>query len=419
MAEAEDKTKELLSKLEIGIKETLTSDRYIEFLKVQSQFHTYSSNNAMLIYLQRPDATRVAGYNSWKKFERHVKKGEHGISILAPSPYKYEQWVEKRDPKTKEPIKDPGGNVQKEKVTKDGLRFVKVTVFDVSQTEGKELPVICKELQGNSIQAQNIIKAIKQISEIPIIEEKITGGAKGYFSREKNIIALNEGMSFDQAAKTLVHEYAHSTVHKSPIFDRPTREVQAESIAYVVSNHFGLDTSAYTFEYLASWSSGRELPELKQSFDLIQKTSNDIINNMENVMAEEFAQQNSKLHTPVPVSHSTEPLPIQSVRDKIIVQYNQEFPAIKHISEKSAQVINAINSQRDKHLSIKGIRQAYTLAGKKLELGDPSSNEMQTFKVLKEVVDDLKNAQLVDKQAKAHEKSLVNPSKSKVMEMAQ
>ena len=159
---AEDKTKELLERLATGIKDTMNSENYKAFLKVQSQFHSYSANNAMLIYLQRPDASRVAGFNGWKKFERNVMRGEKGISILAPSNYKYEAAVNKIDPVTKLPVRDPStGKIQKENVTQEGRSFVKVSVFDVKQTEGKELPTLCHELTGNSVNSDSIIKSIK------------------------------------------------------------------------------------------------------------------------------------------------------------------------------------------------------------------------------------------------------------------
>jgi antirestriction protein ArdC len=306
----EDKTKELLEKLENGIKETLNSERYRTFLKFQSQFHSYSFNNQMLIYLQRPDATQVAGFKAWEKFERHVMKGEKGISILAPNPYKYQKEVDKIDPKTKEPIKDPvTGEVQKEKVEMQGKSFRKVTVFDVKQTDGKELPSICNELQGNSVNAESIIRAIKKVSEVPIVEKVIESGAKGYYSRLEDLIAINKGMSLDQTAKTLIHEYAHSQLHNkeaAALMDRATKEVQAESVAYIVSNRFGVDTSEYSFDYLANWSSGKELKELKQSFDLIQKTADNIINKIEGVLSKELELQNSPVKISIVWSESAD-----------------------------------------------------------------------------------------------------------------
>lgn len=511
---AEDKTKELLERLTNGIKETLDSEHYKAFLRVQSQFHSYSFNNAMLIYLQRPDATRVAGFNAWKKFERHVMKGEKGISILAPSSYKYEVSVDKIDPVTKQPVRDPAtGKIQKENVTQEGRRFVKVSVFDIKQTEGKELPTICQELTGNSINSDKIIRSIKHISEVPIVEKEIESNAKGYYSRDENIIVVRPGMSLDQTAKTLIHELAHSKIHSTPDtgFDRATREVQAESVAYIVANRYGVDTSSYSFDYLASWSSNKELPELKKSFNLIQKTADDIIQKMDDIMptiaienspvkieihwsessqfsegqmldlkeanklfeqceASKFAERQAandyipydktkfSVHMPdgrvipgqfdigagdfkdlvecikkecgvnvqeyvtdnvllEPTSVSVV-VPVQDIRNQIIDMYSKEFPAIRHISEKTALSISDLNTQNTKPFSIKEIKKAYTLAGKKLE-ADPSEVNIVTFEKYKDVVDGIKQAQSLDRKAKAQEKALLSPTKSKVLEMAQ
>ncbi len=395
----DNKTKEIMEKLENGIKETMDSEKYKEFLKVQSQFHNYSFNNAMLIFLQRPDATRVAGYKTWQKLGRYVKKGEKGIGILAPCPYKYDKWVDKIDPKTNEPIKDPKtGEVIKEKKTIEGIYFKKVSVFDIKQTDGKELPTLCNELQGNSINAEKIVNAIKSISETPIVFKNIESGAKGYYSRLENIIAIKEGMSLNQTAKTLIHEYAHSKLHSaesSKLLDRATKEVQAESVAFIVSNRFGVDTSQYSFEYLASWSSGRDLKELKQSFDLIQKTSNDIISKIEKVLEKELQLQN-KEH--VMTSNI-------NIKDKIVNQYINEFPAIKHISEKTASMINSLNEKSGNNLSIKDIKNIYKEKGKKLEQ-NYNKDDMQEFKELSEIIDALKKAQLTERKTQAHEKAM-------------
>ena len=284
---ANEKINAIMEQLEKGISETLDSEKYKQFLKVQSMFHSYSFNNAMLIYMQKPDATRVAGYKTWlTKFERQVQRGEKGITILAPCPYKYEKDVKKINKDTgKEEIKI---------ATVEGLRFRAVKVFDVSQTDGKPLPEICQELTGNSHNSDSIIKAIKQFSKVPIAEKVIADGSKGYYSIIKNLIAINAGMSPDQTAKTLIHEYAHSQLHNTEAgakLDRSTKEVQAESVAFIVSNHFGIDTSEYSFEYLASWSSGKDLKELKQSFDLIQKTANKFIENIDAVLNKDLTLQ--------------------------------------------------------------------------------------------------------------------------------
>jgi hypothetical protein len=283
-----EKTQELIETLEQGIKDTLNSERYKAFLKMQSQFHRYSASNAMLIFLQKPDATYVAGYNTWKdKFERNVLKGETGIGILAPSPYKHTIYSDAIDDKGNPIIDGETGQVKKVKDTIERLGFKKVSVFDIKQTEGKELPSICKDLQGNSANADLLVKAIQHVSDVPIHFMDIKNGSKGYYSRAENIIAIKNAMSLDQTAKTTVHEYAHSKIHNSPacaLLDKSTKEVQAESVAFVVSNYFGVDTSSYSFDYVANWSSNKELPELKKSFEIIQKTADKIIESVEAAM---------------------------------------------------------------------------------------------------------------------------------------
>lgn len=345
----QDKTKELLDNLENGIKDAMNSERYKAFLKIQSQFHSYSFNNQMLIYLQKPDATNVAGYKAWNKFERHVMKGEKGISILAPSPYKYKKEIDKLDPKTNKPIKDHlTGEIKKETVEMQRMSFRKTTVFDIKQTEGKELPSICNELEGNSINAESIIKAIKKTSEVPIVEKIIESGAKGYYSRMENLIALNKGMSLDQTAKTLIHEYAHSQLHNTDAaisIDRATKEVQAESVAYVVANRFGVDTSEYSFDYLASWSSGKELKELKESFNLIQKTADKIINKIEGVLTKELELQNSAAKITVLWSESDE------LKQGQMFDFKEASNIFKELDTKQTDLIKLAETNNLDHVS--------------------------------------------------------------------
>lgn len=282
-----DKIKEIMEKLEKGISDVFESEKYKNYLKFLSSFHNYSANNSMLIFLQKPDASLVAGYKSWQKLGRQVQRGEKGIDILAPMPYKFTKDVEKIDPGT--------GKKTVETKEVQGLNFRKVSVFDVSQTQGKELPSLITEIKTSSKNAENVINSIKRISEIPISFEDIKDGSKGYYSPLENRIAIKEGMSLDQTVKTLVHEYTHSQLHSKGLtdIDRRTAEVQAESVAFIVSNKFGIDTSEYSFSYVAAWSSGKELEELKSSLDIIQKTSNQIIEKIENVLSREIELQNS------------------------------------------------------------------------------------------------------------------------------
>lgn len=413
MEEKYNPTKELMEKLEKGIRECMDGEKFKAYLKTQSMFHNYSVNNAFLIMMQKPNATRVAGFQTWKKLERSVLRGEKGISILAPSPYRYEKEVNKLDPKTKKPILDANNNILKEKITLEGLGFRKVTVFDVSQTAGKELPSICNEIKGESLNSKNIIKAIEKISDVPVRYEDIQGGAKGYYSRKNNVIALKEGMSMDQTVKTLIHEYAHSQLHNKPesiLMDRSTQEVQAESVAFIVSNKFGVDTSQYSFEYLASWSGNKELSQLKESLDIIQKTSDKIITQIEKELSKEIVtevklekevnENNQKQIVPETSIHNKENVK-ETVKDEIVKLYSKEFPAIKYISDQTAKDIKELNDTRDKPYSIKGIKGNYKILGNKLDQGDASINEL--FNKHDRIVSDLKNASLELKNVKARE----------------
>jgi hypothetical protein len=535
---ADDRVNELIEQLENGIKETLNGERYKAFLKLQSQFHSYSFNNAMLIYLQRPDATRVAGFQTWKNnFERHVMKGEKGISILAPCPYKYERPVKVINKET--------GKEETQTRMVEGLSCRRVTVFDVKQTEGKPLPEICNELQGNSESAARIIKAVKELSDIPVIEKAITSGAKGYYSWLENIIVIKEGMPLDQSAKTHVHEFCHSRIHSQEVcktLDRATIEVQAESVAYIVCNRFGLDTSEYSFEYLANWSSGKELKELKQSFDIIQKTASDIIEKMEKVINKnlelqqspakveilwsesqmlwneigkiiepKFSDLNWKPDNDKPViidfssanrifesietkaremktvngefqfgkpmygtdgplyektkfqvhlqdgrtiearfdfgdgqyknlaecikkecgvdipeymkQHEQKQLQAKEVISNTVLEkikdlYKAEFPAIVHITEKTARIIDYLNHHKGTTMSIEDIKGVYKETGKRVEPHNDKS-DIEDFKLLKDVVDDLKHAQLTMKKEIAQQKASSNQiDRSRDMELA-
>lgn len=406
-----DKVKEALKKLEDGIKNTMESEKFKSFLKFQSKFHSYSFNNAMLIYLQRPDASQVAGFKTWEKLERHVLKGQKGIMILAPCKHMFEKLVEKIDPKTNKPVTDPKTKeVVKEKVSAQRLSFRAVYVFDVNQTEGKELPTICEELQGNSIKSENIIKAIKHICEIPIVEKNITDGSKGYYSRMENLIAVKQDMTLDQTAKTLIHEFAHSQLHNTDaagLLDRATKEVQAESVAFIVADHYGVDTSEYSFEYLASWSSGKELKELKDSLNIIQKTSDAIINKMNDALGinKELQRDSQSVKE---VNNNL------NIKEQIIKTYSKEFPAIKFVTEKTANMI--YNMVKDKPMSIKDIKALYKETGKRIEVNN-NKDDIKEFKNLKGIVDDLKQAQLNLKKEQAHENTLQQHVNTKNMSM--
>lgn len=266
-----EKLKEITDRLEQGIMELFDSERYKEYLRVMSKFHNYSFNNTLLIAMQKPDASLIAGFNAWKNnFGRNVMKGQKGIKILAPSPFKVKKEMQKIDPQTQKPVIGKDGKPVTEEKEITIPAFKVVSVFDVSQTEGKEIPDIAVNmLTGNVEHYKDVFVALEKTSPVPIGFEKIEGGAHGYYHLEDKRIALDEGMSERQTLKTLIHEIAHAKLHdidlNAPLEDlenrpdRRTREVQAESIAYTVCQHYGLDTSDYSFGYVAGWSTGREL----------------------------------------------------------------------------------------------------------------------------------------------------------------
>ncbi|EKC47269.1 LtrC-like protein, partial [human gut metagenome] len=274
-----DKLKEITDRLEQGIMELFDSDRYKEYLRVMSKFHNYSFNNTLLIAMQKPDASLVAGFQSWKNnFKRNVVKGEKGIKILAPSPFKIKQEMEKIDPATQKPVIGADGKPVKEEKEITIPAFKVVSVFDVSQTEGKELPDIAVDMLTGDVECfKDVFAALEKTSPVPIGFEKIEGNSHGYYHLEEKRIAIDEGMSELQTIKTAIHEIAHAKLHdidpnapkeeRAGRPDRRTREVQAESVAYAVCQHYGLDTSDYSFGYVAGWSSGRELDELKSSLE--------------------------------------------------------------------------------------------------------------------------------------------------------
>ncbi|ENZ14297.1 DUF4316 domain-containing protein [Enterocloster bolteae] len=293
-----EKLKEITDRLEQGITELFDSERYKEYLRVMSKFHNYSFNNTLLIAMQKPDASLVAGFSAWKNnFGRNVMKGQKGIKIIAPSPFKIRQEVEKIDPHTQKPIIGKDGKpVTEEKEIKIPAYKV-VSVFDVSQTEGKELPDIAvDELTGDVDRYKDFFAALEKTSPVPIAFENIEGGSHGYYHLEDKRIAINEGMSELQTLKTTIHEIAHAKLHdidlnapkdeQQPRVDRRTREVEAESVAYTVCQHYGLDTSDYSFGYVAGWSSGRELSELKSSLETIRSAAAEIINSIDENLAE-------------------------------------------------------------------------------------------------------------------------------------
>lgn len=304
MAENQTKTsqkerlKEITDSIETGIKEMFESDKYKSYLQTMSRFHNYSLNNTMLIAMQKPDATLVAGYNKWKNsFSRNVKKGEKGIKIIAPVPYKVKEEREKLDPQTKAPMLDGNGKVIMEEIENVRPAFRVVSVFDVSQTEGKEIPSLASDLVGDVKHYEIFIEALKRTSQVPIEIKPITNGSDGYYHLEDKSISIREGMSEVQTISAIVHEIAHSKLHDyelqkmsedtEPIKkDRNTEEVEAESISFAVCSYYGIETAENSLGYIANWSKNKELKELKSSLGLIGKTSSELITSIDKHFAE-------------------------------------------------------------------------------------------------------------------------------------
>ena len=293
-----ERIKEITAGIEQGIKELFESDRYRKYLTTMSRFHKYSLNNVMLIHSQRPDATLVAGFNKWKNsFGRHVKKGEKGIQILAPTPYKIKVEKEKLDPETKLPMIDENGNPVTEEKEVSIPMFKVVSVFDVSQTEGKPLPQLAYSLSGAVEHYEEFMEALKRISTVPIKVEHTEKNVDGFFDLTNQSITIQAGMSEIQTVCAVIHEIAHSRLHNYDHMtelaedgetllapaekDRHTEEVEAESISYAVCQYFGIETSENSFGYIASWSQGKELKELRASLETINRTSSDLISGIE------------------------------------------------------------------------------------------------------------------------------------------
>ena len=277
----------IMQSLESGVEELFTSNRYQEFLKTMAKFHNYSFNNTMLIAMQRPDATLVTSYKNWQSMGRQVMKGEKGITIIAPAPYKKMKEKEVLD-ENQRPIMGTDGKPKTEKVEVTVPHFKAVTVFDIAQTSGEPIQTLAPELLTAAVQDfDSFMKAIQKISPVPIRFDEIDGNANGYYHNADKEIVIKKGLSESQTLKTAIHETAHAKLHDSEIMeslgvekDRLTKEVEAESVAYCVCSSFGLDTSDYSFPYIAGWSSSREMKEMKASMDVIRKTAGEMIDQL-------------------------------------------------------------------------------------------------------------------------------------------
>lgn len=299
-----ERLKEITDSIEVGIKELFESDKYMQYLRTMSRFHNYSLNNTLLITMQRPDATLVAGFNKWRdQFSRNVKKGERSIKIIAPTPYKIKKEMEKLDPITQAPMLNAEGKVVTEEVEVKIPMYKVVSVFDVAQTEGKPLPELASNLTGNVKQYELFMEALYRSAPVPVSFEKMDTDTDGYFSSQNQKIAIRDGMSEVQTVSALIHEIAHSKLHdrakqqaEAAQFnenaeppkakDRRTEEVEAESISYAVCQYYGIQTGENSFGYIATWSKDKELPELRASLETINKTASALITDIDRNFAE-------------------------------------------------------------------------------------------------------------------------------------
>ena len=288
----------IVASLEKGVEDFFTSEKYGEYLKTMTKFHRYSFNNTLLIAMQRPEATLVTGYRNWQSMGRQVRKGEKGITILAPTPKKEKKMQALYD-QNKNPVLDELGNQKYEEVEVVVPRFKATTVFDIGQTDGKPVQTITpEELTAAVEDFELFMQAIEEISPVPIRFDEIEGSAKGYYDNANKEIVIRKGMSDSQIIKTAIHECGHAMLHDRELMkengiqkDRETKEVEAESVAYCVCSAFQIETSDYSFPYIAGWSSGRDMKELRASMDTIRQTSGDMIDNLKENLQEKICEK--------------------------------------------------------------------------------------------------------------------------------
>ena len=407
------KVQEITDKLEEGLKELFESEKYKTYLSTMSKFHNYSFNNTLLIAMQKPEATLVAGYKAWQKnFERHVNKGEKAIRILAPAPYKIKEERDKLDPVTGEMMFDENGMPQKEQVEVTIPAFRAVFVFDVSQTDEKPITELeAQELLSMVEGYEDFVQVLMNVAPVHIGFEDIPGDSKGYFHTEEKRIAVKENMSESQTLKTMVHEVAHSMLHnkeinrddlmEAPIKDRNTKEVEAESVAYTVCQHLGIDTSDYSFGYIAGWSSGKDMRELKSSLDTIRKMASGLITGIEGALRE--LQLNREMEQ-------------EQSKECILLIQNEdltEFSLVNVRGMDTQELVAALsNMSEDDKLSI----QAYleSKGAWTTELGNEKSREFEEYHL--DVRYNLDTDEIIDVKAKIAEQIDSNLS---VMEQAE
>lgn len=347
-----ERLREITDSIEQGIKDLFQSDKYRQYLSVMSRFHRYSVNNTMLIYLQKPDATLVAGYNKWQnQFERHVRKGEHGITIIAPTPFKKKIEEQKLDPDTKAPMLDKDGKIITEEKEIEIPMFRPVKVFDLSQTDGKPLPQLASSLSGNVQDFEIFMEALKRSAPVPLEFEAMSKDTDGYFSPADQRIAIRTGMSEVQTVSAAVHEITHSKLHNyqkngdaDHKKDRHTEEVEAESVSYAVCQYYGIQTGENSFGYIAGWSQGKELPELKASLETINKTAGELIGDIDRHY-QEICKERSMAPQEQAVSDAADPAKDDSRWRCYIIPdiMTWNSPALRNQKEAAEQLIGRID----------------------------------------------------------------------------
>lgn len=362
--EKQEKIKEVTQKLEEGIQALFESEKFKNYLKVMSKFHSYSFGNIMLILMQKPDASYVAGFNAWKNnFKRFVKRGEKGIQILAPSKYRVKEEKEKIDENTGKPILDGDGKPITEIVEVEKVSFIITHVFDVSQTDGEPLPQLVTLLDNKVNDYDKLLNSIISASPFPVYFEEMSG-MNGYCSPKQRKIAIKEGMPEAQTIKTLIHEITHADLHTPDITaaletkDRQTKEVEAESVACIVCDYLGIDSSDYSFGYIANWSSQKDLPELKKSLQTIQKQAAALIDRI-NEKYQELQQQ-----------------PVQQMPDNVTVEemekYGYQYTDAKMLPLKQEKALEFFDNQ--KKVFILGSDNTDSIATDKYELSKHLEN---------------------------------------------
>ena len=349
--------KEITDKLEQGVADIFSSDRYKEMLNMIAKFPEYSANNSLLILLQKPDAQLCQSYTGWKSMDRYVKKGEKGIKILAPTPYTVQKEAPKLDGSGKQ-VLDKDGEPVMETTEIKVTGFKVVNTFDVSQTEGKELPTIgVDELTGDVHNYGKMFQALVDTCPVPIAFEQIRGGAKGYYHQVEERIAIQEGMSEVQTVKTAIHEMAHQKLHaqqkKDNMQTRNSKEVEAESVAYTVCQHYGIDTSDYSFSYVVGWSKGKETPELKASLETIRRTAAEMIHAIDEKMSEiqvEKAREQSTEHQETPVKVSAQKTKVADRREALaqLVKHTAEQCSADAPRDKKTSIRQKLKKEKDK-----------------------------------------------------------------------